>query len=158
MTLFSRGQAIGVMLTFPPRASSALQRRTIKPPTTSLDTPNLDGVAEPHAPLELTVPIDDVAALAPHHVVEEGEVPTSRPRGVTLSPSIEADVRLIRNAVDQQGQLLALLHTMLVDGQTHVSAELQKFRDELTSQTVKIDNIAEMLAAINKHLGINQPA
>ena len=100
------------------------------------------------------MPIDDAAVHAVQHVVE-AETPAPRSKTSTIPPSIETDVRLIRNAVDQQGQLLAVLHTMMVEGQQNVAAALQQFREELDAQTAKIDNITETLSAITKHLGIS---
>jgi hypothetical protein len=103
------------------------------------------------------VPIDDAAVLAVKHVADETGAPTPRSRPPTLPPSIDADIRLIRAAMDQQAQMLSVLHQMLVTNQAVVEARLQEFSTELNAQTVKIDTITEMLSAINKHLGVPIP-
>lgn len=87
-------------------------------------------------------------------MVDEGGAPTPRTKTPTLPPSLDVDIRLIRAAMDQQSQVLSVLHQMLVTNQSLVEARLVQFMEELNAQTAKIDNITEMLSAINKHLGI----
>jgi len=95
------------------------------------------------------VALDEIAVLAiPDYVAPEETLPSARPRISTLPPSLETDLRLIRLEVNQQSQLLATMHQVMVTGQQVVGEQLQRFSAELEAQTVKIDRMAEMVTAL----------
>jgi hypothetical protein len=73
----------------------------------------------------------------PHH----GDVPS-------LSPSIDADLRLIRVHIDQQSQLLAVMHGMLATHQQFFTA----MEAQLRENEQKINKLLELVDALRAHL------
>lgn len=106
------------------------------------------------------VALDDAAvhAIAPH--VEQDEpgsaAPPTRSKPSTLSP-IEADMRLIRTQVQDQSQLLAALHQMVVTHTAQVDATMVQMRDQINGMSVQIEKLTEMTEAVLKHLGVSTP-
>ena len=107
---------------------------------------------------DLPVAIDDASVHAPGlQVVQESPteaVPPSRSRTATIPPTLEADLRLIRVHVDQQSQLLAALHQMVVTHTQHVDACLALMRTQIDAMSLRIDKLTEITEAISKHLGV----
>jgi hypothetical protein len=98
----------------------------------------------------------DEAALhaLPAPPLQEGEGPAPRTRPATLPPTADADLRLIRVQVDQQAQLLAAIHQVMVTGTQVVETKLTAFHEALEAQTQQLAHLTAMLEAVHKHLGL----
>jgi hypothetical protein len=65
-----------------------------------------------------------------------------------LSPSIDADLRLIRVHIDQQSQLLAVMHGMFATMQT----QLEALHAQLAENEKKINKLLELVDVLHGHL------
>ena len=87
-----------------------------------------------------------------------------------LSPSIDADLRLIRVHIDQQSQLLAVMHGMFAPMQTQLEAQLEALHAvmhgmfatmqtqlealhaQLAENAKKINKLLELVDVLHGHL------
>lgn len=81
------------------------------------------------------------AQAVPHN----GDLPS-------LSPSIDADLRLIRVHIDQQSQLLAVMHGMFATAQEVFTAQMAKMQAQLLENEQKINRLLELVDALHAHL------
>lgn len=70
----------------------------------------------------------------------------------TLPASIDADLRLIRVHIDQQSQLLAVMHGMFATAQEVFTLEMAKMQAQLLENEQKINKLLELVDLLHARL------